>query len=328
MIYNSEIRYEIRNYTIELLHKMYNSGDLLLENDFSREFLWKNKEKIELIETIFRNIPLPLIYLYQDETGRYQIIDGKQRLQTIFDFLDNKFQLNQLYYFSNFSKKKFEDIESRSQYLFENYSLICYILRPPIPNKLINDIFILLNTKGRRANEHELRRSMYRGEAIDLLKKCTSLPIFKEITRNKSGFQRGKDEEIVLKFFAMYIWLHFEKFEFEGINDLLNKTIRYIHDNINISYELFDIFKYGLERAVNIFGYNCFCVEKKIPHSYFNSVLFETLCNLASFKQKNNTEILTIYEKIKTDYKFINTIDKNTYKNLMFRYKIIEQFKN
>lgn len=328
MIHNSDIRYEIRNYTIWTLYQKYKDKKLLLDNDFSRDFLWKKKEKIELIETVLRNIPLPLIYLYQDETGNYQIIDGKQRLQTIFDFIDNKFELSQSYYFHEFLNNHFSDINKKNQYLFESYILICYILRPPISYELITDIFVLLNTKGRRANEHELRRAIYRGKAIDLLKECTNLSIFKELTRNKTGFQRGKDEEIVLKYFALYIWLNIQKFEFGGINDLLNQTIRYINDNIGISYKLFDDFKYGLEKTVNTLGINCFNIEKRVPYTYFNSVLFETLCNIASLKTVSNTDLSQIDMQLKNDNKFISTINKNTHNNLIYRYKVVEHLKN
>ncbi len=331
MTHNSDIRYEIRNYTIWTLYKMYNSGDLLLENDFSRDFLWKNKEQVELIETILRNIPLPLIYLYQDEIGKYQIIDGKQRLQTIFNFIDNKFELNKSYYFQDYNKKKFIEIDSRYQYLFENYTLICYILRPPIPYELITDIFILLNTKGRKANEHELRRSIYRGKAIDLLKECKNLPIFVEITRNKNRFQRGKDEEIILKYFALYIWLHIKKFEFDSSNELLNKTIRYIYENQHLYNELYNAFNNSLERTVNILGKDCFNIQGKgvIPHdySYFNTVLFETFCNITNIIQFDENKAKSIYADLKNNNRFVKSVHNNSIKNLIYRYKLIEQFK-
>jgi len=57
MTHNSELRYEIRNYTIWTLYQMYKDGRLSLENDFSRGFFWENKEKAEFIGNVLRNIP-------------------------------------------------------------------------------------------------------------------------------------------------------------------------------------------------------------------------------------------------------------------------------
>lgn len=49
-----------------------------------------------LIESILMGIPLPLIYVKEDEKGVYLIVDGKQRLSTLFSFINNEFALDKL----------------------------------------------------------------------------------------------------------------------------------------------------------------------------------------------------------------------------------------
>ncbi len=306
---------------------MYKEKRLILDNNFTRDFIWKEQDKIEFIETIMRNIPSPLIYLYQDIKGNFQIIDGKQRLLTAFYFIENKIKLNNLYYFPEYNGIFFSDIDKRKQFIFENYQFSCYILRPPISENLITDIFVLLNTKGKKANEHELRRSIFKGHVFDLLESCANHKLFIEVTRNKKRLQRGKDQEVILRFFAMYIWLNIKKFEFDSMNDLLNQTTRFINDNKNFSEKLMNAFEKGITKSVNILGNNCFNIEKKVPYVYFNRVLFETLCNIAVIVDDEHT-IKSLYTKLKNNERIIDYKKNNTLTNIKYRYQLVENLNN
>ena len=67
-----------------------------LDPDFQRHTVWTPKQKSELIESILMGIPLPLIYVKEDEKGVYIVVDGRQRLTTMFEFLNHEFALQQL----------------------------------------------------------------------------------------------------------------------------------------------------------------------------------------------------------------------------------------
>ena len=69
---------------------------LVLDPEFQREEVWNPKQKSELIESILMGIPLPLIYVKEDNNGVCIIVDGRQRLTTIFDFMNEKFKLTSL----------------------------------------------------------------------------------------------------------------------------------------------------------------------------------------------------------------------------------------
>ncbi|MBF8274961.1 MAG: hypothetical protein HW390_34 [Candidatus Brocadiaceae bacterium] len=69
----------------QLKRKLDKTPPLLkLDPDFQRESVWSPKQKSELIESILMGIPLPLIYVKEDEKGVYIIVDGRQRLTTLF----------------------------------------------------------------------------------------------------------------------------------------------------------------------------------------------------------------------------------------------------
>src|SRR3989339_618923 len=67
-----------------------------LDPDFQRHAVWSAKQKSELIESILMGIPLPLIYVKEDDKGVYIIVDGRQRLTTMFQFMNHEFPLEKL----------------------------------------------------------------------------------------------------------------------------------------------------------------------------------------------------------------------------------------
>lgn len=71
-------------------------GQLVLAPDFQRKLVWDRKHQSELIESILMGIPIPLIYLFEDENGVRQIIDGKQRISALKRYVNNEFSLTDL----------------------------------------------------------------------------------------------------------------------------------------------------------------------------------------------------------------------------------------
>ena len=88
---------------------------LNLTPDFQRGLVWKTKQKSELIESILMGIPLPLIYVKEDEKGVYLIVDGKQRLSTLFSFINNEFALDKLTILKDKNGSRFADLTPSPQ---------------------------------------------------------------------------------------------------------------------------------------------------------------------------------------------------------------------
>ena len=69
------------------LANLYRDGDLNINPIYQRLFRWDIAQQSALIESILLGIPVPPIYVYQDGEGRWNLIDGLQRLSTIFKFM-------------------------------------------------------------------------------------------------------------------------------------------------------------------------------------------------------------------------------------------------
>lgn len=84
-------RNEVRtdNYPISIgeLISLYTSGDLDIHPEFQRFYRWSDHQKSRLIESILLGIPIPSIFVSQREDGIWDVIDGLQRLSTIFEFV-------------------------------------------------------------------------------------------------------------------------------------------------------------------------------------------------------------------------------------------------
>ena len=69
------------------LINLYKDGEMDIHPEFQRVFRWSESQKTKLIESILLNIPIPSIFVSQGEDGVWDVIDGVQRLSTIFQFV-------------------------------------------------------------------------------------------------------------------------------------------------------------------------------------------------------------------------------------------------
>ena len=78
------------------LHRWYQSGRIYLDPEWQRNYVWDSSRASRLIESFLLDIPVPVVYFAKNESGKYEVIDGLQRLTSVFNFFDNKFKLQKL----------------------------------------------------------------------------------------------------------------------------------------------------------------------------------------------------------------------------------------
>ena len=84
---SSKIFRESYQMSIGELINLYRDGEMDIHPEFQRVFRWSEYQKTKLIESIMLNIPIPSIFVSQNEDGVWDVIDGVQRLSTIFQFV-------------------------------------------------------------------------------------------------------------------------------------------------------------------------------------------------------------------------------------------------
>jgi len=78
-------------------YRLYRDGFLLVNRRYQRKLVWTVEEKQKLIDSILKGYPIPLLLLAgrpeAEGTGRYEIIDGMQRFNAIFTFIENAYDI-------------------------------------------------------------------------------------------------------------------------------------------------------------------------------------------------------------------------------------------
>ena len=138
-------------------------GKLDVRPAFQREFVYKDKQRDEVINTIRKNFPLNVMYWVKNDDGNYELLDGQQRTISICQYVHGDFSLN-FQYFHNLTK------EEQDQIL--DYELMIYVCEGTDKEKL--DWFKIINIAGEKLTDQELRNAIYTGEWLTEAKKYFS----------------------------------------------------------------------------------------------------------------------------------------------------------
>ena len=179
-----------------------------------------------LIESFLLNIPVPPVFLYEHDYNEYEVIDGRQRLETIRSFLRNDFALSGLEYWPELERLRFNQLPLVLQKGLLRRSLQAVVLLAETADPANDNLdvrrvlFDRLNTGGIRLNPQELRNALYPGSLnAMLIRLARSAPftlIFgipdyspteerepsEELLKNVL-FSTLTDAELVLRFFAL-----------------------------------------------------------------------------------------------------------------------------
>ena len=156
------------------------SGVIVLDDSFQRNNVWSRKQKSQLIESLLLGIPIPYLYVYEGKNSNLIVIDGRQRLSAIFDFLDNKFALVGLEFLKHLNGKKIKDFTNSNKGQYEKYKANLedahlHVIRVGYETSEIFKlkIFQRVNQGGTKLNNQELRHALHQGASTVLLKELS-----------------------------------------------------------------------------------------------------------------------------------------------------------
>jgi hypothetical protein len=172
---------------------------------FQRRYVWGNVLASRLMESILLNVPIPPCYLSQNAEYELDVIDGQQRLMSIWRFLDNQFALVGLEVYQEFNGLRFHKLPSNIQRKLKTHTLRLVAVTNESHPDVKFDVFQRLNTNTVPLNAQELRNCMYRGTLNELLKDVVAYEPWLRILRKKEPDKRMRDEELALRFFAFHV---------------------------------------------------------------------------------------------------------------------------
>jgi len=163
--------------SVQEAYRLYRDGNLLVNRKYQRKLVWTETEKIDLIDTISKGFPIPLILFAERSqlhgSGKYEILDGVQRLNAIFSFIENSFPINGNYFDINqlARAKQLADqdifkvaddsaakLDAKLCANLLDYQLAVTIF-PAFNEAQITEIFGRINSRGRQLSDQERRQA-------------------------------------------------------------------------------------------------------------------------------------------------------------------------
>lgn len=288
---NAEVRVEKAQYsTMHLKRLVEERKELIIAPDFQRNDVWSAKQSAELVESILMGIPIPTIYLFEMKDGTKQVVDGRQRISAILNFLNNKFSLKDLKILPQCNGKKFSELDSKMQGIFEDYQLSFYIIQPPTPERVKYDIFDRVNRGGTRLTNQEMRNALYKGRSTVMLKELAASTVFLNATGGGISSKRMKDQYIILRSIAFYLLKkkqdkvleeNGESIEYKSdMDDFLAKTMIFLNEKAskNLLEDCKKTFCRAMDNCFQVLGRDAFRFDSESGNRRpINMPLFEVL---------------------------------------------------
>lgn len=175
---------KINGKTVERAYEDYRNGIYLVNRRYQRKLVWNKSEKEAFIDSLKNGYPVPLFLFSVNEyksQRRQEIIDGMQRLNAIFGFIENEFSING-YYFDlsstaltkqlldeNILKQKDPVLDRTSCVNIASYELPFSSYGEDNPN-IIDEVFRRINSNGKHLSRQEIRQAGATGEFAELVR--------------------------------------------------------------------------------------------------------------------------------------------------------------
>jgi uncharacterized protein with ParB-like and HNH nuclease domain len=327
------------DWTMGTIFNLIKKEKIDLSPKMQRRDVWDAQKKSKLIESILLNIPVPQIILAEksENKGQYMVIDGKQRLLSITQFLnslvENKIEnfkelelkkLEVLSFLNNLNAEKIRSEEGLSGYIdiFENQTIRTIIIKNWKDESVLFTVFNRLNTGTEPLSAQELRMTLYPGPFMHFVN-AIELDEIQQIYGFKGLDSRMRDVELIIRYYSFKFFLHEYNGKLRKFFDLACRQLNQIWEN---EEELIKKELENLQKAINlvfeIFGKeNTF--KKYIKGNYsrqFNKVAYDLLTYFLSNEElqkvlkeeKNKILFRENYEKLFKDRKIAADFESHT----------------
>lgn len=174
----------IKAMTVNQIYSLYVAKRLIVNRQYQRKLCWTIEEKRNFIDTISNGYPVPLFLLAVDENGKYEIIDGMQRLDAICTLIEQKYELLDGYF--NLESMPDTLTLKRAGILKQKKGILSLekckeIANYPIPvsvftakDNSIEEVFKRINSTGKHLSAQELRQIGVNTDYANLVRKLSS----------------------------------------------------------------------------------------------------------------------------------------------------------
>ena len=316
------------------LYRWYKSGRIIIDPEWQRNYVWDNSRASKLIESFLLDIPVPVIYLAKNELGKYEVIDGLQRLTSVFKYFDNKYKLQKLDLLNDYKGKLFSELPMEIQNKLEDSILRSFELSDS--NGDVHFIvFERLNTGGVKLNDMEIRNCLYRGSLNSLIKDLSKNENFIKAVSQKNFEKRMQDRALILRFLAFYERTHLKCTY--GLKRFLNEFLDTYKEANDIKIEEYKrVFEKCMKACITVFGENSFRLKSDIakpgkfssgewasrPNAAIFQVVSTSFCryDLGQVAQKADSIYESYVDLINSDQVWVDRVRRATGESTRLKY--------
>lgn len=295
---------------------MYQNDDLIINPEFQRLFRWNNYQKTRFVESILLGIPTPPIFVAEDKEGKWELVDGLQRLSTIISFFGllkspseekNKWTLEKAPLISALEGVNIDTLPSLFQRNIKRAYCRVEIIKWDSNIDMRYELFNRLNTGGSSLTEQEIRNCIFRGngnEFNNFIRELADIPQFVELADiSKKKKEELYLDELVLRFLSL-------KEDYNSMRDNLSEHMTSFMENETKYHNLF--YDYEKDNFINIISllYKVGPDVFKATNKQFSSALYDGIMVATNkFYEKYKDNVTALKEKIELlknddDYKY------------------------
>tara|TARA_R100001369_G_scaffold90343_1_gene129225 strand:+ start:7668 stop:8648 length:981 start_codon:yes stop_codon:yes gene_type:complete len=194
---------------------MYERDEIIIDPDFQRLFRWDTYQKTRFVESILIGIPVPPIFVAEDEHGRWELVDGLQRISTVFSFfgiLKNVKDKNGWIMCKGDLTEELEnlackDLPLKFQLNIKRATCRIEIIKWNSVFDMRYELFNRLNTGGSELTDQEIRNAIFRGVSKEFnvfLRDCAEHEKFIQLIQpTERQLEQLYMDELVLRFCAL-----------------------------------------------------------------------------------------------------------------------------
>lgn len=271
---------EQARYPIKSIKSMIDSGDYKLDPEYQRRKRWCNGRKSRLIESFIMNVPLPPIFLYEYDYSKFEVMDGLQRLTSIYDYYSGEFALEGLQYWKELEGKRYNELPVEIKKGIDRRYISSIVLleetakSPKEAEELKQIVFERLNSGGEKLTPQETRNALYSGKFNSLCIRLSenssfrmmwNIPTEDEDLLSSEAYRKMDDVQLVLRFFAYRFYDSFSG----SIEDLLDEYLKQANEFSDSTLEQLEkLFIDTIDIVYGLFGKEAF-----IPPIYERKVI-------------------------------------------------------
>ena len=299
------------DYTVDSLVKRIQRGDIYVPK-FQRNYIWDIKEASRFIESLLLGLPVPGIFLAKEEdTKKLIVIDGNQRLKTLeyfyIGFFENGKEFKLVDVHPRFMKLKYDSLSSEDRRQLDDSILHATIVQQNETNNSdIYSIFERLNTGGVSLNAQEIRSSIYHGYFKYILEESNKNQSWRAIYNNSTPDKRLKDEELILRFMALFdLYQQYKKPMKSFLNYYMRTNNNEKNNNLGIKK---DLFIQAIELIHRCIGNRAFKIKNRLNPALFDAVMVGLATKIADNSNIPEEKLKQAYDNLIQNQEFLSFI--------------------